>query len=302
MRSLWIAGLSVSAIAMGLVIASCGGVDNTSASLGGSAPTKLNDRCGTPELDVATMSSVESHLAARPVRPLAGVITIPVWFHVINKGTGIANGDIPQSQIDAQIDVLNKSYAGFYGGVATNFQFALAGVDRTTNATWYTAANGSTTEKTIKSTLRKGGPGTLNMYSWNLGGGLLGWATFPSSYASNPSYDGVVILYSSVPGGTAAPYNLGDTATHEVGHWLGLYHTFQGGCTKNNDYVTDTPAERTAAYACPVGQDSCTGKSYPGVDPIRNFMDYTDDAFMNQFSTDQSSRMQGQWMQYRFGN
>jgi hypothetical protein len=219
-----------------------------------------------------------------------GSVSVPTYFHVINKGTGIANGDIPQSQIDAQLSVLNAAYAN------SPYTFVLAGVTRTTNSKWYALRQGSRNEKDMKAALRQGGKNALNIYTANLSNSLLGWATFPSSYASNPTMDGVVLLYSSVPGGTAANYNQGDTGTHEVGHWLGLYHTFQGGCTAPGDSVDDTAPEASPAGGCPVGRDTCAGG---GVDPITNFMDYTYDSCMNTFSAGQVARMDSMGATYR---
>ena len=219
--------------------------------------------------------------------------TINVYFHVINNGAGIANGDVPLSMINSQISVLNAAYA------PTGWQFTLVSVDRTTNSTWYTMGYGSSAETQAKTALRQGTADDLNIYTANLGGGLLGWATFPSDYTLKPKNDGVVILFSSLPGGTAAPYNLGDTATHEIGHWMGLYHTFQGGCNaKKGDYVSDTPAEQSAAFGCPVNRNTC---SSAGLDPIHNFMDYTDDDCMFEFTAGQDTRMDSQFTTYRFG-
>jgi hypothetical protein len=250
--------------------------------------------CGTQDLPEALRTQVEQAISSRKSGQALGVgsVTIPVYFHVINQGTGISNGDLTSTMVTDSMNVLNAAYAG------TPFKFSLVETTRTTNSTWYNTCDQSSTESAMKSALRRGTADDLNVYSCKPGGGLLGWATFPSSYASQPKNDGVVILYSSVPGGTAAPYNEGDTLTHEVGHWLGLYHTFQGGCARSGDYVSDTPSEQSAAYGCPAGRDTCRDT---GVDPIENFMDYTDDFCMDRFSAGQSARMDSFWTQYRAG-
>jgi hypothetical protein len=235
----------------------------------------------------ADRSSKGQPVLARP----NGSVNVPVVFHVIRSGDTLNQGNIPDSQIAAQIQVLNDAFAN------TPFRFTLVQTTRTTNASWFGMTPGSSSELAAKNALRQGGSGTLNVYSANPSGGLLGWATFPQDFAGNQSSDGVVVLFSSVPGGSAAPYNEGDTGTHEVGHWLGLYHTFQGGCSRVNDRVRDTPAESSPAFGCPTGRDSCAGS--PGVDPITNFMDYTDDSCMNTFSANQTTRMDRLHEQYR---
>jgi hypothetical protein len=253
-------------------------------------PAKRN--CGTPAVDLKTQMHIDSMINA--FRPDGSkIIRVDTWVHVVNQGAGLANGDIPQSQIDAQIAAMNAQFNT--GPIRSRFQFVLAGVTRTTNAAWFNAGSGSANEVAMKNALRQGNAKTLNIYTTN-GGGLLGWATFPWNYAGNPSYDGVVILYSSVPGGSAAPYNEGDTATHEVGHWLGLFHTFQGGCTPPGDSVDDTPYEASPAFGCPVGRDTC---GQAGQDPIRNYMDYTDDSCMNEFTYLQNARMYTSWDTWR---
>lgn len=215
-----------------------------------------------------------------------GPTTIPTYIHVIQENA--STGAVPQANIDAQIDVLNAAYAG------TPFSFEVAGQDTTVNSAWYPIISGSAGERDMKAALRQGGADALNVYIGEIDDGLLGWATFPTKNIS--SQDGVVILAGSLPGGDAAPYDEGDTATHEVGHWLHLYHTFQGGCRGKGDQVADTPAEAAPAFGCPEGSDTCTA---PGLDPIHNFMDYTEDACMDEFTPGQVQRMIDGWVAYR---
>ncbi|GAB1525921.1 extracellular metalloprotease [Rhizoctonia solani] len=269
------------------------------------APTASNftSVCGSTPSDDA-IAAAEAHFAAHKVQLKTDAkakfaATIPVYWHVIQAGSTLAQGNIPDSQITTSISALNSHYSG------SGLTFTLAGTDRTTNANWFNLAGPQGTnaayQTAMKRALRKGGnAAALNVYSTGFTSvtpqGLLGYATFPSSYSGNPSDDGVVILYRTVPGGSLTNYNQGKTLTHEVGHWLGLYHTFQGGCSSPGDYVSDTPPEASAASGCPTGRDTCAGG---GLDPINNYMDYTYNSCMREFTPGQITRIKSQIATYR---
>jgi len=210
---------------------------------------------------------------------------VPIAWHVIHDGN---NGLISNSDVNAQINVLNAAFAPH------DVSFSLQSIDFTDNPNWFYMEPGTTAESQAKSALNVDPATTLNVYSVETS--YLGWATFPWNLDSNPDDDGVVVLWASLPNGPAVPYDEGDTATHEIGHWLGLYHTFQGGCSKQNDLVEDTAPEREPAFGCPVGRDTCRRG---GVDPITNFMDYVDDFCMIEFTTGQTERMHAAKQTYR---
>ncbi|MFG1627249.1 zinc metalloprotease [Kribbella sp. NPDC049227] len=252
------------------------------------------------DLSAAEQQSIEARTAqilkakaARGLTPQAGTLaaaSVPVYIHVMRSSTGA--GDVTATQINQQIAELNQDFAGGESSQAANtgFTFYLAGTDRFNNNTWH--RDGQST--TYRSQTRKGGKNALNI--WLVDFSYLGIATFPWDYASNPSIDGIRVQYTSLPGGSATNFNLGKTASHEAGHWFGLYHTFQGGCTSTNDSVSDTPAQSSPSSGCPTGRDSC---SLSGLDPIHNYMDYSYDSCYNQFTPGQSTRISNMWTAYR---
>ena len=173
--------------------------------------------------------------------------------------------------------------------------FELVDTDVTINPAWSPLEVDTSEEAAMKTALHEGGARALNLYIVDLST-LLGWATFPEEYAGAPVMDGVVVENDSLPGGPA-PYGEGDTATHEVGHWLGLFHTFQGGCGPPGDFVDDTEPENGPHFGCPV-INSCPGGAN---DPVDNFMSYSDDACMHRFTAGQGNRMHDQTAAFRNG-
>lgn len=257
-------------------------------------------RCATKSIPQGDLSDINERLREieKTIRRTVGILDINVYWHVIKSSTGA--GAISSTDINAQIAVMNNDYRG------SNIRFTLVSTTVTVNNAWYDLSDGSSEEIAMKTALRVGTAADLNVYSIMNNEGILGWATFPVYAAGNLAYDGVVVDYRTLPGGSAAPYNLGATMTHEVGHWMGLYHTFEGECNPDpaeGDEVADTPCELSPAFGCPVGRDTCVDEGdstdFAGLDPITNYMDYTDDSCMTNFTPDQTTRMKSMWAAYR---
>ncbi len=248
-----------------------------------------------------------------------GTITIPVVFHVIYS---INANAVPASRLQSQIDVLNEDFsrtnsdagntpAAFQGIAAnTNIQFCLATQDPNGNAhsgiTRTQSSNANTSypngEAALKAVIQWDPNSYLNIWVVeNISGGVLGYATFPSSLPFDPQLDGVVLdeAYTG-RNSSGAPFNQGRTGTHEVGHWLGLLHTFSGGCAgltqstcnSQGDRICDTPPTSSSNFNCPGTQNTCN-ETFPSNqnDMTMNYMDYVNDACMNLFTQDQADRM-----------
>ncbi|MFK7001273.1 zinc metalloprotease [Flavobacterium oreochromis] len=245
------------------------------------------------------MAAIEQQTAEaiKTGRLVNGKIEIPV---VVNVLYSKASENISLTQIQSQIDVLNKDFQALnadynnvpavFSGVKANvgISFVLDQVIRksTTKTSWGTR---DTCKKSKQGGIDPTSPTTkLNLWCATIGGGILGYAQFPGGSSTT---DGVVIdsKYFGLSGSTNAPYNLGRTATHEVGHWMNLRHIW-GDATCGSDQVADTPTHDSANYGKPAfpHYSTCTGTP---VEMTMNYMDYTDDDSMNMFTLGQKARI-----------
>lgn len=270
---------------------------------------------------VAREVAVETgRLNARAARsgsaPLPARITVPVRIHIIH---GKHKSDRKVTRKDAR-KLLGQLRAGFNGAqnpamAPTGIGFDLRKITVNRDDRWFHAAPGSKADRQMHRRLHQGSRRSLNIYLNGInfaGGSLLGVARFPWMAGARPLLDGVTINVATLSGGRARGYNLGDTVIHEVGHWFGLFHTFEGGCDSPGDYVADTAPEAEPSFACALTRDTCPSELPEGwvegdpepepiVDPVQNFMDYSYDRCMNHFTPDQRQRALTLFMRYRAG-
>jgi hypothetical protein len=257
----------------------------------------------TPQ-DLAAMPKAETskQVVAQQVAPQLGTsVTVPVFVHVIKGRHRGERSTAGPKRVARMIATLNDAYNGGQdpAKTTTRYRFKLRHIDYTRRDGWYHAFLYGPRDAKAKRALHRGDQRSLNIYI--NGGGtrdtpVLGWARFPWQYKQRPRLDGVSVNVAGLPGGRATGYNLGDTVVHETGHWLGLFHTFQGGCSSSNDMVGDTPAEAEPSFYCEDTRNTCAS---PGTDPVHNFMDYSLDSCMYMFTPGQVRRMDAAYNRWR---
>lgn len=243
--------------------------------------------CGTRDPEMAMLRrSIELSTRTKESMSTPREIVIPVNFHIVHAGT---HGKIEEARLDRQIALLNEDFRS--AGVS----FFKNQVGHYDNPAWFTLMpvgfdGNNLAELQMKRALARDSDRSLNFYTLEpVVADLLGWATFPWDRETSPVTDGIVVRHSSIPSGTNDASDLGRTATHEVGHWLGLLHTFQNGCADPGDGVDDTPFQARPTAGCPVPVPSCGADR--GADAIDNHMNYSSESCRKQFSAGQITRM-----------
>ncbi|KAJ5888870.1 hypothetical protein N7495_008911 [Penicillium taxi] len=280
--------------------------------------------CATENPDASFLNSLlqvksdEARLIPAGSEARQSPIEIETWFHIISSRSEVSQ--VSDDMINSQLAILQNAYED------ADITYRLRGITRHVNDLW--AQNGD--DLGMKQAVRQGTYQTLNVYFQtdlrasvgqdgridnggtikpkDLATSVLGFCTLPDpqvNASSSPTdyvKDGCNILAKTMPGGSLDLYNRGGTAIHEIGHWNGLLHTFQGeSCSGDNpgDYIPDTPQQYSPTDGCPVRRDSCP--SLPGVDLVHNFMDYSSDVCYESFTPGQIQRMRSMWAAMRAG-
>ena len=319
------------------------GASFSSSSSSSSVEHSFSLSCGSHRSSIDDEDAdLMEYIHSRHERKLANQqVTIPVCFHILTNDKGV--NSLSMEQIQAQMNVLNRAYSSASCcdttkqscpsqscSEETGFRFAWSQLNTTTQHIIPDATVPQNTDegaciithyiprwtqfisfwdprlRHMKKKLRKGDATTLNVYWIDfLTMKTAGYSTFPHSYWRKPRLDGIVMRVGVSVGGSITPYSQGAMLAHEVGHWLGLYHTFEQGCDARSDRIDDTPREAAAFRGCgqiedfPLNRDSCPNDK--GSDPIHNFMDYAYDVCKFEFTQGQVQRMQASYERYRMG-